>query len=155
MKTKTITTAKAELLVVDLPEDTDKRSPEVDGKVFCFCTGISPNHCNEERLLPPGNWQPLGFLHEVSEKQWKGIVEEHYWDWNLGGYLNYENPDDRTVLCGTATASGLSLIEANVLLENPNKKRIFNPEDFNQDEYDEYMEAETKVFRNPYLLLKK
>lgn len=69
--------------------------------------------------LPPGSYSILGRGRDLTEEQWRGLVE------NLFGkhYKDYTLPDDHKgyggpFVCHTATASGLSWFKANGIDEN-------------------------------------
>lgn len=75
------------------------------------------------RSLPSGNWTLLGRFEEITEEQWKGIVESifdrAYKDYAYSGPAGYGYP----FTLQTATASARSLIPGNpvVLIEKPAK----------------------------------
>lgn len=67
--------------------------------------------------LPPGQWQILGLGHQLTEEQWKGIVERQrgqglYWHYNIRGSSLGQYG---AFLLDTATKSGLSLLKSKSL----------------------------------------
>lgn len=92
MKTKEITTIKATILVLDM-------------------SGMTHAEINTS-TVSKDIWHYLGQLSDITEEQWKQVVDDHD-----DGYFYY--PDGYKDTCDTAKESGLSLLKANgVILEN-------------------------------------
>ncbi|SUJ18977.1 Uncharacterised protein [Sphingobacterium spiritivorum] len=145
MKQKQITTGKATIVVVDAPHGNIPHSNLLD--------------------FPDGSWSHLGPLSQVTEDQWKEIVDQVI--------TSYQDYTDNTVVptfsLFSSTESGLSLLRANgVLLENP--LGVWNGPDgrpqtfpdgaqFNsaielynfQKKWDK---AQSEVWKNPYIFIK-
>lgn len=68
----------------------------------------------EENKLPPGNWRILGSgkASEISESDWKEIVEEFYYPLSAD-IMGYKNYPDMDLLFDAPTESGLSLLSYN------------------------------------------
>lgn len=172
IKTKIIETSKAKILVVGgLPEDTDKDSIEnVRNEILYYYTGVSPNHAGEEIKIPPGKWQPIGFLKDITEDVAKKLVEStEYYDPHstpfapIPAYKGYLD----NVYKWEATESLHSLIAANCQLRNKygelphHNKYIALGKKMPSDTWLPYkehkvrwQEEQEKVFTNPYLLKK-
>lgn len=111
LKTKTITTDKDTLLVVEMPEDNIFSAEKqiqafIDSQnwIISLLSRDSDSNCKLKLL---------GRLPDITEEQWKGVVDDYD-----NGYFYY--PDGYKDTCDTATESGLSLIQANeVYFENP------------------------------------
>lgn len=117
MKTKLITTDKARLLVVGgLPGNAFNIAiwPRNEEGTIHDLRYQAPAKRLVRIDIPKGNWKLLGKLHEISEDEWKGIV-----NWRISddlGLLSKNYLDDH-LLFRTASESGMSLVEANVKLE--------------------------------------
>lgn len=62
-------------------------------------------------MLPSGQWELFGVAKDLSEEQWKGLVETKVVkSWGLGGFIDYESDG---VLHGKALTSGHSFLRAN------------------------------------------
>lgn len=171
MKQVEIVTSKVEMLLVDLPEDAKNVRIETNQSVIPYGKSIhfevSPTkesyglENTEWQDLPEGNWQHLGKATELTEEDWKGIVDVMKTK-NL--YINYnrsiENPE---VYCYKhAKESGLSLLKANgVVLDIPKKPhwitKINSAEDrdLSQKQMEDYFDAESKVWRNCHVFIKQ
>jgi len=154
MKQQLIKTSKATILVVDLPEGVT--APRIENfKNYSSLFSGESSICR----LPPGNWQLLGKTFEMSDEQWKEIVEEEVLILSWDKYS--DSPITETM---TATESGISLLTANkVFKENPNEKpdiqyfmsdSAFTKRDYHE-KLNQWQEAEQHVYRNAYTLIKK
>lgn len=180
MKQVTISTGNNEILVFDIPLEATE-------------WGISPNGwfvwCNDKydaenidielegfkhgmNDIPRGNWKHLGKAAELSEEDWKGIVDDVLiggivGTMGAGGYWAYA-AYDKSNLDGykTATESGLSLLKGNgVVMENPRGEM---PEKCScrtgqsmcfvecglSLQYAKWREAEEQVWVNPHVFIK-
>lgn len=104
---KTVSLSTGEWLLVEVPED----SLTVDWNITGKWIYLSPLSFRIE--IPPGQYSIVGIAKDLTEEQWKGIVEQ-YGD----GYEHYMSDDqyeksDRIDLLATATLSGLSLLSSN------------------------------------------
>lgn len=159
IKTKLILTAKATILVIDgLPEDTiiisrpHKLIWYLPEDIY-WTNGIN---------LPPGKWQPLGFLDKIPEEVAKELVDII----PIGGYARADDKDhfydysQEKSYVTSSTEALRSLVEANCKLENgygeyPTKENTGL--DYGMEYLggvDMWETEEEKVFRNPYLLKK-
>lgn len=120
-------------------------------------------------FAPEGTYKSIGSAHEVTEEQWKGIVEQIGVDeWDV--FVNYV--DERCAF-ETATESGLSLLKANgVVLENEfgeepklsdyvfeeHPELVGNPKEYDQDKFDsdyqEWQKCQEQVWSNCQLFIK-
>lgn len=165
MKKLEIKTDKATLLVVDLPY------PEI----WISRAGISfPNGKGGEHFIS-GNFKHIGKVSEITEEDWRGIVDSiiHYEPWTqyqaVELFYNYESKGFSYTY--TSTESGLSLLKANgVLLENPLGSKPFYDEivpkklikegygsnDFVDVLYDlhQWESAQELVWSNPHIFIK-
>jgi hypothetical protein len=175
MKQITITTAKAQILIVDLPLGSDFHKVN-NGNVLEYDPMTNPIEGEwSYSKLPEGSWQLLGKASELSEEQWRMIVA-----WNTQGNMAAnEKPfydyDMDMFRLNTAVESGSSLLSANgVILVNPIKKESWDEiydrisDDLSvsdddlkelcyQTEFSDHLKwqaAEEKVWRNPYVLVK-
>lgn len=121
MKQKTITTDKATLLVVEFPEGA-----EIESALFVNNYGRYIRWWNKGKDylvdLPDdeGNWQLLGRLPDITEEQWKCVVDFH--DKPEGYFRNYiyHTIQAPHIWKKSATDSGISLLQANeIYFENP------------------------------------
>lgn len=157
LKIKIIETPKALVLVVDMP--TDAINAIVDeGHLSVFHKSQHIFH----HEIPQGNWQLLGKLSEITEEQWKGIVEDVE-PASLGLFPDYNFKPNRLKAvswCSSATESGLSLIESEVMLKNPLGDK--EPEDipdlgafthYQRNKWKQWQAAEDQVFHNPHLFV--
>lgn len=140
------------------------KSKIINGKVKILVTDGIPDKASEIYK----KWEMLGHYKELSEEQWKGIVEDsQVYDPNGHPYEPITAYKD--YLSGnwvvTATESGLSMIESEVLLRNPYEKpRIDNYRDNGrwiyefadadyENELSNWQAAEDQVFHNPILFV--
>lgn len=163
MNQKLIKTEKAELLVLDLPKGATNVKEVYQGRLSYV---ISPRNGYLQTFVfdTQDYWQPLGFLHEVSEEQWEEVLE-YVQPHNMCLYADYNYKPTRlraTNYFNNARQSGLSLIEANVSLKNPyglQKQFLHGEQGMSNEEFDkrvsEWQEAEQNVFHNPFILVKK
>lgn len=169
MKSHLITTGKATILAVDLPEGAKIIS--VDNE-YGVCTYFEPKQRGGMFDLPPGEWEPLGLLNEISEEVAERLVDNECFGRSGGlksGYRNYRS--GKYDWFGTATESLNSLIASEVCLVNPLGEKppkaicmIGGMEllvrgsmtyELNAQRLGRWREAEEKVFKNPIILLKK
>lgn len=91
-------------LFVEVPEDSGAYLVP-DGTFTMW----NPDEMNVINL--PDDWDIIGRVSELTEEQWKGIVES--WPSVSGdGTMVYQRYPDEIPKCRTATESGLSLIES-------------------------------------------
>src|SRR5690606_7771706 len=101
MKQKTITLPHCELLVVELPYgakniriDTNQSVIPYGKEVNYEVPGTKESYGYEETegfALPQGNWQLLGRLPDITEGQWKGVVEDASYKYPYEFTRKYEN----------------------------------------------------------------
>lgn len=158
MKTKEITTRKATILVVYLPEGATGLIVN-DGNIIVAIKYLAAMDIK----IPDGNWQHLGQLSDITEEQWKDVVEDSKcFVTDEIGYIDYLNDDQ---LCPLAKKSGLSLLKANgVLLENTITKPVkYKGDDFFKHQakqmYDfainRWQQAQEQVWKNVHIFIKK
>jgi len=119
MKQITIQTAKAQILIVDLPEICNNDADVVSGEHREYLKYHSSDFRGMPNYtfygLPEGSWQLYGKASELTEEQWRTIVESDYFDGIGTMYANYEI--ERIFTFGKtkhrATESGSSLLSAN------------------------------------------
>lgn len=148
MKQKIISTSKAEILVVDLPEDARnlelsyfsyQKQCYTDDYILIFDSKDRKGLRGTDRphlVLPKGNWQSLIFDEETANK----IVQHKKY-------------------CITALKSLQSLIDANVRIKNhlikpSSMDGILNRNEGYQRALKEWQEAEESVFHNPHYFFK-
>lgn len=138
LKTHIFETPKARVLVVGgLPEDArDLKIGSTTFKTYIrwidFELQLRPIDCIP--IEQGDNWQLLGRLHEITEEQWKGIVDSldsFYREYSSISFDWYDSGD----FTETATESGLSLIQSEVLLKNPYEKPDLNK--YRRNAYDD------------------
>ncbi len=157
MKQVTITTGKATIVVVDLPEGAFnikcvsfrpygiyyivKSAKAPRGKVGCF-------------VKTDFQVMNLGHVSKVSDDLWDKIV-----DWNEEHlfYFKYPNKDWQGDI--TATESGLSLLKANgVVMDNPlGEEPLRYTPDIGSDfvpYHNKWLEAQKDVWLNPQIFVK-
>lgn len=179
MKQKQITTGKATIVVVDMPEGAHKINVvegcygnEYKDQIVYNLKEYTENQILDHIKqidLPSSHWKLLGQFSQITEDQWKEIVEsdyrgyKHYWKDN--GFV----PRGFNHRYKTATESGLSLLRAHgVVLENPlgvwngldGRPQTFpDGAQFNsaielynfQKKWDK---AQSEVWKNPYIFIK-
>lgn len=158
--TKIIETPKAKILVVGgLPEDAMIKQA-VRGKL-----NIQVNSFTDITIykynIPPGNWQLLGKLNEITEDVANELVDNPN---ENGDYCDYVyDPDESYWQTETAKESLLSLVEANVKMKNkygnepPSASEMFdgvsNME--HADNFEAWQAEEETVFTNPIIFIEK
>lgn len=168
IKTKIIETPKARVLVADMPIRTNDYSTALPGCVT-YAYWDNGERKGGSVVIPPGNWQLLGKLSEITEEQWKRIVGSVsiLKDKSDERYMNYRFSDE--IAYGdcfrTATESGLSLIESEVCLKNPHGKKPAKCANWNKTcleerqlywiAFGQWQAAEDQVFHNPVLFWEK
>ena len=167
LKIKIIETQKARLLVVGgLPEDAREMAhgrPLINSMIS-YKSSIDNYKYTAIVPIPTADWRLLGKLSEITEEQWKGIVETHP---VVGGFGYYK--DTVPSFFNTASMAGLSLIESEVCLKNPHGEQpklssysqgdMFSFEDNESNaaafacDFSEWQAAEEQVFHNPILFV--
>ena len=135
---------KKDVLIVDVPELTDYE---------VFKQGIYFYFENNLRDFIGGNFTLLCKGEELTEKQCKELVRRGYYK---GTFFNYGEPIVNFNHFDNAKDSFLSAISAqnHHWLVNPESKSHFNPEEFIQEEYERFMEAESRTLKNPLIFIK-
>ena len=166
IKTKIIKTYNAELLVVGgLPEATT-HVWLVNGGIEWRINGLLDRDRNFYEIvdISKDHWQLLGKLYEITDEQWMDIVPFKYFSSiSETRYFLYNREYD--YLATTAKKSGLSLIEANVKLENKYGNKQPDRSEYNfgfghneAEHYEQVLKAwqqeEEQVFRNPVVFVK-
>lgn len=178
---KQITTTKATILTVDLAEGSC--AINIGYNAFGVFLWYKHGHRRYERKLDIDKpfrtkkvgWKILGMANDLTEEQWKRIVEEITIKSNIiKSFRNYERKMPQWIYaCSTATESGHSLLKANgIVLSNPypspkDKQPLcrdcadedgtcpnYNGRYCNPDlRQSQYVEAQSKV-TNPLILIK-
>jgi len=160
MKHKIFSTAKAEILVVDLPEGANRPTyfNDKERPYLSYFIGVDTYR---EYGLSKGNWQPLTFDEETA----KMIVDDcsfyaKCWKkYNVTIPKNVKGDYDPKYSCYTALESLKSLIEANVPLRNnlgliePKAYRLTGLLSDIEDNR-KWQQAEESVFHNPHYFFK-
>lgn len=81
---------------------------------------------------------------ELTEEQCKELI---YFNKNTGLYDGYYFP--LIAFIEAVSEQGYNW------LVNPESKSYFNPEDFIQEEYERFMECESRTLKNPYIFIKE
>ncbi|MGJ1432871.1 hypothetical protein ACR79M_14950 [Sphingobacterium spiritivorum] len=150
MKQKQITTGKATIVVVDMPEGSFDPIIEDCMLKYYVDKHIEGTGSVWHTKFPFGNYKPLGLPSWITEDQWKEIVDLHY---SHLGFDDYDSDCEFNVL-NTATESGLSLLRANgVVLENPVTVDLSGNNELNCD-YAEWQTFESQIWKNPYIFIK-
>ncbi|MGJ1362912.1 hypothetical protein ACR79B_20630 [Sphingobacterium spiritivorum] len=160
MKKTEITTGKATIVVVDMPEGAIKINVvegcygnEYKDKIVYNLKEYTENQILnhiEQIDLPQGHWKLLRQFSQLTEDQWRDIVDLHY---SQLGFEDYDSDCEFNVL-NTATESGLSLLRANgILLENPVTVDLTGNNELNCD-YAEWQSFESQLWKNPYIFIK-
>ncbi|MGJ1419965.1 hypothetical protein ACR79T_10090 [Sphingobacterium spiritivorum] len=160
MQTIKITTGKATIVVVDMPEGSTGHirilgAPNrtmIRAQIISCANGTSKGRTSYfvKHNIPQGHWKLFGHLSQVTEDKWQDIVDvsdEGFECWNYEendwGYHGFD-PE----------SSGLSLLRANgVLLENPVTVDLTGNNELNCD-YAEWQTFESQVWKNPYIFIK-
>lgn len=94
-----ITTQKATVLVVQVPEDLisyTTRTYAMHKGLMAIIYNTPPRvEFDKEIILPRGQWQILSLLKDITEEQARSIVERFYDFDGIPGFYNY--PDKKTV----------------------------------------------------------
>lgn len=104
-----ITTLNEKAIAVQIPEEL--RRPMIHYNQLWLCkkgTTWRRSFCD----LPEGPYEILGRPEEITEEQWKGIVERAMPFGRVGRYMDYEYPDSAFY---EAKTSGLSLLKSKSL----------------------------------------
>jgi hypothetical protein len=162
MKQVTITTCKSTIVVVDLPKDAFNVkciSFPPYGIIYTSYVGKSKRGLCIKTDSP---FERLGSPSQVTEEQWKGIVDFH--DKPDGYYRDYLYHTIKAphIWKTTATESGLSLLKANgVVLDNPigTKPRWdeLAPSEYPHDYLEHlqrWQQAQEQVWSNPQIFIK-
>ncbi|MGJ1424536.1 hypothetical protein ACR79B_11125 [Sphingobacterium spiritivorum] len=155
MKQKQITTGKATIVVVDMPEGAIKINVvegcygnEYKDKIVYNLKEYTENQILnhiEQIDLPQGHWKLLSQFSQLTDDQWKDIVDmdKTYYSTLTKNW----SP--------SPTESGLSLLRANgVLLKNPVTVDLTGNNELNCD-YAEWQSFESQIWKNPYIFLKQ
>lgn len=173
MKQVTITTGKATIVVVELPTGATNvvvRQNDAQSDVWYDLDGVS-----HMVSLPHGQWKHAGQPSQLTEEDWKGIIDQKIEtdidetevsttskDIEIVYFYDYVN---KTFFgdCDTATESGLSLLKANGVVLDYDFDDC--PNDFCENGridmgYNESMtcficeEAQEQVWLNPQIFVK-
>lgn len=109
------------LAVAGLPSDAEHYAiAKTKNGVFRLLISDEKITHTDSFELPTGNWRILGNANELTEEQWKEVVEEIH----KGAYVNYDKKTRRwkdynwDFYTDTATESGASLLKLHKL-DNP------------------------------------
>ena len=153
MKHKIINTNKADILVIELPEEATNAHLSSQGRCRLYYeTSKTKDLTRYDELIVNIMWQPLIFNEITAEK----IVDKQI----IEGVSLYPVSSERYFM--TALESLQSLIEVNVQKVNPyqddwDELCTWGHGGFAKDgktELELYSEAEKSVFRNPYYFYK-
>lgn len=165
MKTKTIKTDKAEVLVCELPEGID----DIDNDVFVNNFGNHIRYWDKGKDylidLPDGNWQLLGRLPDITEYKADQVVVKSN---HTGLYAHYVKYIPVNTYCYKESADSLySLLRSNdIYFDNPFGKEPDSRNEFYRDALGitsnywsdllEWQEAQSKVWdkERTYLFIK-
>lgn len=121
LKTKTITTDKATVLVVELPEgayypNICQLPPSIGVNYFLYENGVNTPY-KESLDIPKGNWQLIGRMPDITEEQAHSIVDKEFNEMtDEWFYRNYSQDYDYNYTVGESL---YSLLQANeVYFEN-------------------------------------
>lgn len=156
--------AKATIAVVDLPS-------VITYVIKHNSNRLSIQTFNEEFRLK-GDWKYIGKASELSEKDWKGIVDPYALNrifYTVYGKFSVDNPAYFT----TASESGMSLLKANgVVMENEfgdepklndyvfedHPELVGNPKEYDnekfQSDHKEWEKGQEQVWENPHVFIK-
>ena len=133
---------KKDVLIVDIPELTDYE---------VFKHGIYFQFENNLRDFIEGNFTLLCKGKELTEEECEELVENSKdIDWF---YKNYSNTNCSLFFAKQSFLSAISAQNHHWLV-NPESKFHFNPEEFIQEEYERFMEAESRTLKNPLIFIK-
>ncbi|MGJ1369557.1 hypothetical protein [Sphingobacterium spiritivorum] len=167
MKTIEITTGKATIVVVDMPEECFVSQISIGGGLIETAIGFPDGSYRGINKFNQ-NLKELGPLSQVTEDQWKEIVDQSLHTGLHPHYVNGINPPN-AYCYQNATESGLSLLRANgVVLENAlgtwngsdRRPQTFpDGAQFNsaielynfQKKWDKH---QSEVWKNPYIFIK-
>lgn len=164
MKQKTITTDKATLLVVELPEgakfiriETNQAVVPYGQEVNYEVPATKESYGYEETevfALPEGNWQLLSRLPDITEEQADKVIDKSI---HTGLYAHYVKDIPVNTYCYKESSDSLySLLQANeVYFENPVK--FFNNKEIEANgSLLDWHEAQSKVWdkERTYILTK-
>lgn len=159
-KIKIIETGKCKLLAVMVPEGATKHLYIPKINTVAFFNEDSKGRVVTESVkftfLSEGNWQLLGLSTELTEEQWRDVVEETTFGNNIIPiFRNYNRPLPQwTFACATAKESGLSLLEANQIYSvNPYDAPVSFIPQKHEEAYKKWSEAESNTGR--WLILKQ
>ena len=161
LKTKTIKTDKATLLLVEMPEgakfiriETNQAVVPYGQEVNYEVPATKESYGYEETegfALPEGNWQLLGRIPVITEEQADKVIDKSI---HTGLYAHYVNGIPVNIYCYKESSDSLySLLQANdIYFENPYKDPGLIP----SYELDVYREAQPKVWdkERTYLFIK-
>ena len=156
LKTKTITTEKATLLVVELPKGANrlKAFNDKDRPYISYFVGVE----TKRHYLPDGNWQLLGRLPDIKEDQASKVVVKSI---HTGLYAHYVNGIPVNTYCYKESSDSLySLLQSKeVYFENPlpkPKTAPYQDANFDIDEVNDWHESQSKVWDKDrcYLFIK-
>lgn len=155
MKTHTIKTPTAELLIVELPEGSEPLG--LIGNSFFYYEKDMVKEDYPKSLTLATSYTLLGKPDEIREEDAKELVYQ-----DDGEFADYKHDAN---WFSTATESLLSLLETEIYWENPYREKIFVNMDIsasmvraaNREIYSEkWHEAEQKIFnRNRSIIFKK
>lgn len=110
-----------ELMFVEVPESMPGLPEIFDGKLLVdyWTDGNELGYEFQRKDLPEGEWEIIGKASELTEDQWKEIVERHKFSFmderrnRQISFKDYRDAEEFEVDCfDTATKSGLSLISS-------------------------------------------
>lgn len=165
MKTHTIKTPTAELLIVELPECASTLPCEIiNGNTYISYSPAPFAPPTNLELLANGNWKSLGKPDEIREEDAEPLVEYLGITYDYLGmpshtWKHYGQDYDAT---HTAKESLLSLIETEIYWSNPIEEPSYGScdcpdcEEYFREKQKEFEEAEQKTFdRNRTLIFVK
>lgn len=131
MKTVEFKTGKAEGLFVLLPEIYN--AVGISSYQFLIHSGKLKEGEKPGVKLPPGNWIPVGYAADITEEQWKKVVEEQFEPGTFPVYTDGFQGNKPNAICFHPKTSGISLMKSlGCYLENPYGETVPNKDDCRQ-----------------------
>lgn len=142
----TILNIKKRVLVVEIPRLADYEFINRESKYLRVG--------NEEINLNISTFSKIDLICKGSELT-EDIAKNYVLSYSVNYEFVFKDHEGDDYGCETALDSFISAIEASNYYwsENPEKKSRFNPEEFIQEEYERFMEAESKTFHPEQVIL--
>lgn len=112
-----IKTEKGEFLAVKVPDEAEDFIVDEDG-LNMFQNPPHSDMTLGNIELPPGNWQLIGACKELTDEQWKGVVDEVS-SWGKTYFKNYGGKYSYNESMSSAESGMTLLLLNNVYFTNP------------------------------------